>query len=151
RKEGASIELVKVLEGLEYNLIKGDLYQEISGISYDSRGVVPGSLFICIKGFKTDGHLYIDQAIKNGAVAILVQDEVDINFDVTVIRNADTRKALAKIASNYYSSPSRRLRLIGVTGTNGKTSITHLVKAILEEAGKKVGIMGTLYAKIGDK
>ncbi|NLB89531.1 MAG: UDP-N-acetylmuramoyl-L-alanyl-D-glutamate--2,6-diaminopimelate ligase, partial [Syntrophomonadaceae bacterium] len=98
-----------------------------------------------------DGHLYIEQAIKNGAIAILVEDEVDINSEVTVIRNSDTRKALAQIAANYYGSPSKNLRLIGVTGTNGKTSITHLIKAILEESGKKVGIMGTLYAKIGDR
>lgn len=108
-------------------------------------------MFICIKGFKTDGHLYIEQAIKNGAVAILVEDEIDIAAGVTVIRNLDTRSALAKIAANYYGYPSRKLRLIGVTGTNGKTSITHLIKSILEESGKKVGIMGTLYAKIGNK
>lgn len=151
RKEGLTIELINILTGLDYELIKGNLYQEISGISYDSRKVGPGSLFICIKGFKTDGHIYIDQAIKNGAVAVLVEDEVDITSEVTIIRNLDTRKALAKIASNFYSSPSKKMRLIGVTGTNGKTTITHLIKAILEESGKNVGIMGTLYAKIGDK
>lgn len=144
------MEITRVLEGIDYELIKGDLYQEVSGISYDSRTVRPGSLFICIKGFKTDGHIYIEQAINNGAVAILAQDEVDIPLPVTIIRSLDTRKALPKIAANFYSNPSKKLRLIGVTGTNGKTTITHLIKSILEEAGKKVGIMGTLYAKIGN-
>ncbi len=144
------MELKTVLAGIEYELVRGNLKQEISNISYDSRKVRPGGLFICIKGFQTDGHSFINSAIDNGAVAILAIDEVVIeNSEVTILRTDDTRMALSKLAANYYNHPSEKLCLVGVTGTNGKTTITHLIQAILQEAGKKAGIIGTLYAKIG--
>lgn len=143
--------LESVLTGIEYELLWGNLNQKIDYISYDSRKVKPNSLFVCIKGFNTDGHKYIQAAIDKGAVAILVQDEVTEIPDVTILRTIDTRQALAKVASNYYKKPTQALRLVGVTGTNGKTTITHIIKAILEEEGKKTGMIGTLYAKIGDQ
>lgn len=144
------MDLKWILEGIQYELLKGDINQKINNIRYDSRKVRPGSLFVCIKGFKTDGHKYIEQAVNNGAVVILVQDEVKNLPEATIIRTLDTRKALALVAANFYNNPTQKLRLIGVTGTNGKTTITHLIKEILEAAGKKVGIIGTLYAKVGN-
>lgn len=146
------MDLKTLLTGIKYDLIKGNLEQEINNVSYDSRSVRPGGLFTCIKGFQTDGHQFINSAIENGAVAILVSDEIIIeNPEIAVLRTADTRIALAKLAANFYNHPSKQLSLVGVTGTNGKTTITHLIQNILERAGHKTGIIGTLYAKIGDK
>lgn len=147
--------LSKLLEGIEIiltkeDLNKEDLNKEIQGIAFDSRKVKDNYLFICISGFKTDGHKYVEEAIKNGAIAILAEKEIDIPENVSLIITSNSRIALSKLASNYYASPSKAFRLIAVTGTNGKTTTTHLIKAILEKE-KKVGIMGTLYAKIDDK
>lgn len=142
--------LSKVLEGVGCSMrgVPGD--PEISGVAYDSRQVKPGFLFVCISGFKTDGHLFINDAVEKGAVAIVAEKETsECNLPIVLCEN--TRHALALVAGNFYEHPSRSMRLIGVTGTNGKTTTTHLIKAILEEAGKKTGILGTLYARVGDK
>lgn len=143
--------LDELLEGIEYTVIDGNLAIDIKGIAYDSRQVKPGYLFICISGFKTDGHLFIEQALKNGASAILIEKTIDPIDAATVIMTSNNRKALALVASNFYGRPSQDMRVIGVTGTNGKTTTTHLIKAILEEAGMKTGLMGTLYARVADK
>ncbi|MBE7034781.1 MAG: UDP-N-acetylmuramoyl-L-alanyl-D-glutamate--2,6-diaminopimelate ligase [Ruminococcaceae bacterium] len=121
---------------------------EIHGIAYDSRRVKPGYLFVCITGYQTDGHQYIESAIENGAVAVLVQNEVS-TCPIPVIQTEDTRKALALVAANFYDHPEKKLRLIGVTGTNGKTTVTTLIKSILEFFGKKVGLIGTNANMIG--
>ena len=142
--------LDKLLAGIEYTIISGNLDIDIKGIAYDSRQVKPGYLFVCISGFKTDGHLFIEQALKNGAKAILIEKTIDI-IDATVIRSSNNRKAMALLASNFYGQPSHKMRIIGITGTNGKTTTTHLIKAILEEAGMKTGLIGTLYARVADK
>jgi len=144
------VRLKDVLKNIDYEIMQGDTDIEISGIYYDSRNVRPGSLFVCISGFKTDGHLYAQQAVNNGAIAVIAEKKLDIDQNTTYILVDDSRKVLSDVASNYYGQPSRYMRVIGVTGTNGKTTTTHLIKAILEEAGEKVGIMGTLYARIGD-
>lgn len=144
------MKLRELLKDIDYKLLKGELDQEITGICYDSRQVKPGALFVCISGFKTDGHLYIKQALNNGAAAFMVEKEIDINQDLTCIMTPNNRRALSVLASNYYKEPSKFLRVIGVTGTNGKTTTTHLIKAILEESQNKAAIMGTLYARIGD-
>ncbi len=123
---------------------------EIKNVAYDSRRVVPGSLFVCIKGFATDGHQYIRSAIENGAIAILVQDEVG-DIAVPCIKAADTRKALAQIAANFYDHPEKKLKIVGVTGTNGKTTVTTLIKSVLEFSGKKVGLIGTNENMIGSE
>lgn len=140
-----------LLKGIEYNVIAGDTGVDINGIAYDSRQVKPGYLFICISGFKTDGHLYIEQAVKNGAAAVLVERSVDSFKDTTIIMTANSRRAISAAAANFYSQPTHDLHVIGVTGTNGKTTTTHLIRAILEEAGLKTSIMGTLYARVDDK
>lgn len=121
----------------------------VTGIEYDSRAVMPGNIFVCIKGFETDGHKYAAGAVKNGAALIVAQDE--INVDVPVVYVDDTRKALADISCLFYGNPSEKFRLIGITGTNGKTTITYLVKSILEAAGMCTGVIGTNQNIIGDK
>ena len=121
----------------------------ISGLAYDSRRVLPGYAFICIKGFETDGHKYAQTAVQNGAALIVAQDRIDV--DVPVVYYDDTRKAMADIACTFYDNPSEKFKLIGVTGTNGKTTITYLIKSILEAADKIVGVIGTNQNVIGDK
>jgi UDP-N-acetylmuramoyl-L-alanyl-D-glutamate--2,6-diaminopimelate ligase len=143
--------LNELLEGIDYTIIAGSSDIDIKGIAYDSRQVKPGYLFVCISGLKTDGHLYVEEALKNGAGAILVEKNIDQINTATVIITSNNRKALALMASNLYGRPSHNMRVIGVTGTNGKTTTTHLIKAILEEAGMKTGLMGTLYARVDDK
>jgi len=143
------LRLSQLLRGIQFQLLTGDIDVDIKGIYYDSRRVVPGSLFVCVSGFKTDGHLYIKQAVQKGAVAVIVEKEAELcEKDVTYLLTSSTRKALPVLASNFYQAPSLQMRVIGVTGTNGKTTTTHLIKAILEEAGKKTAVIGTLYAQI---
>lgn len=105
---------------------------------------------MCIKGFKTDGHSYINKAIEQGAVAIVSENETE-NLNIPVILVSNSRKALSQIASNFYQNPTSKLTLIGITGTNGKTTTTYLIKNILEQAGKKVGLIGTNQNMIGQK
>ncbi|NLJ71395.1 MAG: UDP-N-acetylmuramoyl-L-alanyl-D-glutamate--2,6-diaminopimelate ligase [Syntrophomonadaceae bacterium] len=144
------MELKELLYNVDYKLIKGKLNEDISNIHYDSRSIRPGGLFVCVKGFNANGHNYINDAIKNGAIAILIQDAVANLPDTNIIEVSDSRQALAKIAFNFHNNPQNKLNLVGVTGTNGKTTTSHLIKAILEKAGKKVGLIGTLYAEMGD-
>ncbi len=122
---------------------------DITGIAYDSRAVMRGNAFVCIKGFETDGHKYVDSAVKNGAALIVAQDEIDVPIPVLYVE--DTRKTLADISCTYYGNPSKNFKLVGITGTNGKTSITYLLKSILEENGMCVGVIGTNQNIIGDK
>lgn len=142
--------LGSVLMDLDYKLISGSLDQEVKGISFDSRQTKPGDLFICVSGLKQDGHDYAQQAVERGAVALLVERKVGVTPGIAVVQVPDSRLAMPAAAANFYAKPSTYLKLVGVTGTNGKTTTTHLIKAILEEAGHKTGLMGTLYARIGD-
>ncbi len=141
--------LKEILVGLEGLKAKGNLEIEIKGIENNSRKVEKDYLFIAIKGFAVDGHNYIEDAIKNGAKAVMVQEGCDLKAyhipeEITVIMAKDTRKALANCSSNFYGNPSRKFKLIGVTGTKGKTTTTFMIKEILEKAGKKVGLIGTI-------
>ncbi len=142
--------LNKLLQGLDYKLIKGSNEVDVQGLCYDSRKASEGYLFVCIPGLKTDGHQFAPQAIANGARVILAEKEIELPEGITLLLTADCRLALPLVSSNFYCQPSRDLKVIGVTGTNGKTTTTHLIKAILEEAGYKTGIIGTLYARIND-
>lgn len=145
------MKLEQLLSGIEYTIVSGETAVEIAAIHYDSRRVQPGSIFVCISGFKTDGHQYVQKAVAGGAAAILVEKDLALwPEQVTVIKTEDTRTALGVLASNFFGRPSSHLKVIGVTGTNGKTTTTHLIRAILEEAGEKTAIMGTLYARVGD-
>jgi len=138
------------MQGVEYRVLSGQLSQDIQGISYDSRQVKPGDLFICISGLKSDGHDFVEHAINQGAKALLVEKDVPVKDDMAVLLTPGCRKAMPVAAANFFGHPSRDIKLVGVTGTNGKTTTTHLIKAILEEQGATVGIMGTLYASFGD-
>lgn len=138
--------LASVLLNDEWNGI-GDV--EITGIAYDSRQVMPGYAFVCIKGYETDGHKFVDSALKNGAALIVAEDEVIA--DVPVCYVGDTRKTLADMACIFYGNPSKNFKLVGITGTNGKTTVTYLIKSILDQAGARVGIIGTNQNIIGDK
>lgn len=122
---------------------------EITGIQYDSRQVQPGDMFVCIPGFETDGHRFAKMAEQNGAALIVAEREIDVNVPVCYVN--DSRKAIAWAACEFYDHPSSKFCLIGVTGTNGKTTTTYLIKSILETAGKCVGIIGTNQNIIGDK
>ena len=148
--------LKNILVGLENLKGKGNLDIEINGIESNSKKVKDGFLFIAIKGFSVDGHEYIQDAIKNGARAIIIEDGYDVkklkNYeDITIIMTQNTREALAVAASNFYGNPTRKLKLIGVTGTKGKTTTTYMIKEILEKAGKKVGLIGTIAVYINGK
>ena len=149
------MELKQLLVGLEGIKGKGKLDIEITGVESNSQKVESGYVFVAIKGFTVDGHEYIENAIKSGAVAVVVQEGCDLELvkklDVTVVMVPDTRKALAIISSNFYGNPSKKLKLIGVTGTKGKTTTTFMIKEILERAGKKVGLIGTIATYINGK
>ncbi len=141
-----------LLKTLAVQVVKGDAKGiAIAGIAYDSRKVEPGYVFICIEGYKTDGHNYVDSAIEMGAVAVVAQKEVLVPAGVPLILADNTRTALALLSAAFYDFPSRALTMIGVTGTNGKTTTTHLIEAILAENGYKTGLIGTNKNKIGER
>lgn len=119
---------------------------EITRVTADSRQVTPGCLFLCLKGMRFDGHSAAAQAVKDGAAAVVCERDLGLPCQVLV---EDTRKAYGRVCSNFYGRPSEKLKLIGITGTNGKTTITYLLKHILESAGKKVGLIGTIRNEIG--
>lgn len=143
--------LKEIMKGIKYEVVKGNEDLDIEEIQYDSRKVKSRDVFVCIKGYVTDGHKYIDKACKSGASAIVISEEIGSLPDCTVIKVENTRKALAIISSNYYDNPSKKMKIIGVTGTNGKTTSTFMMKSILETAGYKVGLVGTIANYIGDK
>lgn len=139
--------LLKDVSVLEYHC-REDL--EITGIAYDSRKVVPGSAFVVISGFQTDGYRYIDAAVKAGASVVLTDREPQ-DPKVPYVLIEHPRKALAICGANFFGHPAREMKLIGVTGTNGKTTITYLMKSILEAHGEMVGLIGTNQNMIGDE
>ena len=150
------MKLKEMLVGLEGLKVKGDLEQEIQGIESNSKKIEKGFLFIAIKGFDVDGHQYIGGAIEKGATAVMVEEGCDLKAlaipeGITIVMARNTREALAICSSNFYGNPSRKFKLIGVTGTKGKTTTTFMIKEILEKAGKKVGLIGTIAVYIGDK
>lgn len=147
------MKLKELLANLEYEVLKGSLDIGIDTVAYDSRKVIKGSMFICISGFKMDGHTFIQQAIENGAKGIIVEKDIpiDLGCDVTFVRVNDTRKAMSIIASNYYNYPSKHFDLVGVTGTNGKTTTVFLIEHILKKLGRHTGLIGTIENHIGDK
>ena len=150
------MKLKNILQGLENLKLKGDLDLEIEGIESNSKNVKPGFLFIAIKGFSVDGHKYINNAIENGARCVMVEEgcdlkELNIPKDVAVVMAKDTREALAVSSANFYKNPSKKFKLIGVTGTKGKTTTTYMIRDILEKQGIKTGLIGTVASYIGNK
>ncbi len=148
--------LKKILIGLEGLKVKGNLDLEIKGIESNSKNIEEGFLFIAIKGFSVDGHKFISSAIENGATAIMIEEGCDLKAlnipqNITIIMAKNTREALAICSSNFYNNPSSKFKLIGVTGTKGKTTTTFMIKEIMEKAGKKVGLIGTIATYINGK
>ena len=144
------MKLSEVVCGTEIIGRYGNMEVDIKDIVYDSRKVSPGSVFICITGFKADGHKYIEDAVKMGAAAVIIEKDIEVE-GITVIKVKDTRKSMSIIGSNFYQHPTNTLKLIGITGTNGKTTTTYLIKSILEQAHKKASTIGTISIKIGDE
>lgn len=150
------MKLKELLIGIDNYKIKGDEEIEISGIENNSKKVKPNSVFVAIKGFDFDGHKYVEEAIENGAIVLVLDMNADLKSiklpkGITVVLTDNTRIALAKMACNFYKNPSRKFKLIGVTGTKGKTTTTYMIKSILEKAGYKVGLIGTIANYIGDE
>lgn len=144
--------LKNLLKGLKYQVIQGTDEIDIDNVNYDSRLVKEKDLFVCIKGFQADGHKYAKSAAEKGAIAIVCEDDIEVNdASITIIKLEDSRKALAVIGGNYFDNPAKKLKIIGVTGTNGKTTTTFMLKTILEKEGKKVGLVGTIANYIGNK
>lgn len=145
------MKLTQLLERLEYQCVQGTTDLDVTGIMNDSRKVTEGALFICIKGAVSDGHQYVADVVEKGASVLIVQEDVQVPEHVTVIKVSDTRYAMALIAAAWYDYPAEKLKVIGITGTKGKTTTTYMIKSILEAAGHKVGLIGTIEAIIGDK
>ncbi len=151
--------ILELLEGLKFTRIDGPLHILIKGITYDSRLVGKGFLFVAIKGFSVDGHDYIKDAINRGATAIVAEDAVEktsakqfvTQHKTTYIEVPDSRKALALISAAFYGHPSKSLSLIGITGTNGKTTTSFITKNIIDVGGNKAGLLGTVHYFTGDK
>ena len=151
------MELKKILVGIEGIKAKGSLDIKISNLDSDSRKIKENGLFVAIKGFDVDGNDYIKSAIENGAVAVMTTPDVDkkllreIADKVTIIVVPDTRLGLALASCNFYGNPSKKFKLVGITGTKGKTTTSFMTKAILEKQGYKVGLIGTIATYIGNK
>jgi UDP-N-acetylmuramoyl-L-alanyl-D-glutamate--2,6-diaminopimelate ligase len=163
------MELRKLLEGVEIRKITGETLKEIRGIAYHSKQIEKGFLFAAIRGMEADGHRFIEEAVGRGAEAVVLEEEVKIPnggvglalpkkgaasgvpTHVTMILVPNSRQALAKISTNFYGDPSSRMKLIGITGTNGKTTTTYLLESIFKKAGYPVGVIGTINYRFGQK
>lgn len=147
--------LSEILNGIQDLKAKGNVDIDIKNIACNSRKVTENTLFVAIKGYDVDGHDYISEAINNGATAVMLEDISKIRNmilpdNVTFIVTKDSRYSLAISACNFYGNPSRKFKLIGVTGTKGKTTTTYMIKTLLEAQGKKVGLIGTIENYIGE-
>src|SRR2546425_286420 len=145
------MQLKHLVDELSAVKVEGPLDREIAGISYDSRRVTQGMVVVAIRGQKTDGHEFISTAIDRGATAVICEKNGLVSQRATKIKVADAREALARAAAAYYQHPSKKLRVIGVTGTNGKTTVAFMVKQIMEAAGVNCGLIGTVRYEIGER
>lgn len=145
------MKLMNLLERLEYTCIQGSVEREVTAVVSDSRKVTPGALFICIRGAVVDGHTFAADVAEKGAAVLVVEEPVKVPDDVTVLLVENTRYAMALISCAYFGHPAEKLKTIGITGTKGKTTTTYMVKSILENAGHKVGLIGTIETIIGEE
>lgn len=145
------MKLSKLVERLEYILVQGNTDIEITDLVYDSRKVTKDSVFVCISGAVSDGHEYVNDAINKGAIAIVSEKDIEVGENVTLLKVDNTRLALAFMSAAYFDYPATKLKTIGITGTKGKTTTTYMVRSILESAGLKTGLIGTIETIIGDK
>ena len=147
-----NLKLEKSLDGILIEVLSGTINTDIKSICYDSRKVEKDSCFIALTGFNADGHEYVSQAVEKGATALIVEHEVDIkDSKVTVIKVVNTRAALPRIGANFFEHPASKMVVVGVTGTKGKTTTTHMCRSIMKEAGVKTGMIGTIGAYVGDE
>lgn len=144
------MKLMDLLERLEYECVSGSVDAEVNGIANDSRHVEEGFLFFCIRGAVVDGHKYVPEVVEKGVRVLVTEEAVPVPEGVTVIKVKDSRYAMAVISAAWFGYPAEKLKVIGITGTKGKTTTTYMVKSILESAGHKVGLIGTIEAIIGD-
>lgn len=144
------MKLCDLLKKVNTLTVDADLDTDISGISYDTRTLSPGDLFVAIRGLEFDGHMYIEEAVKKGAACVICEEELFIDAQYIVVENS--RKALALVSAEWFGHPAEKIKIIGATGTNGKTTVTTLIKCVLENCtGGKIGLIGTNGNLIGDK
>ena len=143
----------ELLQGITYECVRGTTDKQIGEVVYDSRKLKKDCLFICICGYNVDGHDFAREAVEKGAAALVVQKDVELpeGTDVTVVRVEDTRYAMAFISAAYFGHPADRLKVIGITGTKGKTTTTYMIRSILENAGYRTGLVGTIETIIGNR
>lgn len=141
----------QLLGEMSYECKQGNIEQEVAHLVYDSRKVEKGDIFICLTGAVVDGHTFIEDVAKKGAVAVVVEKEVNAPKGVTVIKVENSRYALASMSAKYFGEPAKKITTIGITGTKGKTTTSYMIQEILKRAGKKVGVIGTIGVVIGDE
>jgi UDP-N-acetylmuramoyl-L-alanyl-D-glutamate--2,6-diaminopimelate ligase len=144
------MQLADLIQRLKTKSVQGSVDREITGVRYDSRRVMPGNLFVAVRGGTFDGHSFIEQAVEKGAVAV-VGEQAALSQRATVIVVQDSREALAQLAATFFGYPSRKMKMIGVTGTNGKSTTSFLIKHLLERAGQSTGLIGTVQYEIGER
>ena len=143
--------LKQLIEDMDYEVLAGRVDTEVTTRVYDSRKVEKGSVFVCISGSVRDAHDFIPDVVAKGAAAVIVEKDVELQEGVTYIKVANSRLALACMSAAYFDHPARKLKTIGITGTKGKTTTTYMVKSILESAGIKTGLIGTIESIVGEK
>jgi UDP-N-acetylmuramoyl-L-alanyl-D-glutamate--2,6-diaminopimelate ligase len=143
--------LNELIQGLPIKNIHGKTDAEIRGVTQDSRRVAPGFLFVAVPGNEQNGHLFIPDAVKKGAAAVMLSESPDLSLSVPQIEVKDSRSALADVAARFYGEPSMKMKIVGITGTNGKTTLTYLLESILKEAGRNPAVLGTINYRYGGK
>ncbi|MCU0580187.1 MAG: UDP-N-acetylmuramoyl-L-alanyl-D-glutamate--2,6-diaminopimelate ligase, partial [Desulfobacterota bacterium] len=144
--------LEKLIQVLPRAEVRGPLDREISALAYDSRNVAAGGLFLALRGAKQDGHRYIGAAVDRGAAAVVLESRAgDLPAGTTQVLVPDSREAMALLAARFYGYPARQLHLIGITGTNGKTTTAYLIEALLQTAEIKTGVLGTIEYRCGGR
>jgi len=143
--------LKELLKDVQLQRVEGSLEREVAGLAYDSRRITPGMVFVAVPGQNVDGHDFLPMAIERGACAVVCERNHIASARATKVLVGDARAALARMAAAFYGHPSARLKVIGVTGTNGKTTVAFLVKAILQAAGWKTGLLGTVRYEVGER
>lgn len=145
------MKLRELLKDVTYELVQGDLEIEISDIAYNSKNVKDGVAFLAMKGFRVDGHNYIENAVENGCKCLIVEEDVRVSDDITVVKLADTRTDLSKLSRTLFGYPDKEMTTIAITGTKGKTTISTMIKKILDDSGKPAGLIGTMGVFYKDK